>query len=106
MILSVALNPEEEAELLAQARGMGVPPDALVREAVKKLLLQTSAEGRAEALGPDGLYPEDRQILVRENTPERQRERAQAIAELRERRKGITLGPDTGIKDLVNAGRR
>ena len=42
MTLTVALTPEEEAKLLAQAQAQGVSPDALVRNAVKKLLAEAS----------------------------------------------------------------
>jgi len=38
MTFTVALTAEEEAKLLAQARAAGVSPDALVRNAVRKLL--------------------------------------------------------------------
>lgn len=37
--------------------------------------------------------------------PERRREREQAAARIRERRKGNILGPDVTIRDLIEEGR-
>jgi hypothetical protein len=37
---------------------------------------------------------------------EKRRKREEAAANIRELRKGITLGPDLTIRDLINEGRR
>ena len=37
---------------------------------------------------------------------ERRRAREEAAARIRELRKGVTLGPDLTIRDLINEGRR
>lgn len=57
-------------------------------------------------LGLDGLYEAERRILYDRDTPERRRERERAVDSIRKLRKGVTLGPDLKLKDLVNAGRR
>lgn len=39
-------------------------------------------------------------------SPERQREIRQAIEDIKDLRKGLTLGPDLTIRDLIEEGRR
>lgn len=44
MTLTLPLEPQEEANLLAAARARGVAPDALVREALAKIFAEPAAE--------------------------------------------------------------
>jgi hypothetical protein len=44
MRLTLALEPQEEAKLVAAARARGVSPDALVREALGRVFAEAPAE--------------------------------------------------------------
>lgn len=43
MTITLPLQPQEEAKLIAAAQAKGVSPDALVREAVEKIISENSA---------------------------------------------------------------
>lgn len=44
MTITLPLQPQEEAKLLAVALAKGLSPDALIREAVEKILAEAPAE--------------------------------------------------------------
>jgi hypothetical protein len=44
MTITLPLRPQEEAKLLAIAKAKGVSPDALVREAVNRMIEEAPAE--------------------------------------------------------------
>jgi hypothetical protein len=44
MTITLPLEPQEEARLVAAARMKGLSPDALVREAVERLLAESPSE--------------------------------------------------------------
>ena len=48
MTITLPLQPQEEAKLLAAARAKGVSTDALVREAVDKIIAEATAEMSAK----------------------------------------------------------
>jgi hypothetical protein len=48
MTITLPLAPQEEARLVAAARIKGLSPDALVREAVEKLLAETPGENSSK----------------------------------------------------------
>ena len=52
MTLTVALTPEEESKLLAEARARGVSPDALVHNAVKELLSKIESSTETAKMTP------------------------------------------------------
>jgi hypothetical protein len=86
--MTVQLNwPPEVVERLAQeARQRGLTLDAYVLQAVLQQAGSNGAPTNDEA--------------------ERRRKREEAAARIRELRKGVTLGPDLTIRDLINEGRR
>lgn len=43
MTITLPLQPEQEAKLIALAKAKGISPDGLVREAIEKLLNETPA---------------------------------------------------------------
>lgn len=44
MTITLPLQPQEEARLMAVAQAKGLSPDALVREAIDKILAETPAQ--------------------------------------------------------------
>ncbi len=48
MTLTVPLQPQEEAKLVAAARARGVSPDTLVREALGRIFAETDAVAPAK----------------------------------------------------------
>jgi hypothetical protein len=86
--MTVQLNwpPDVVDRLTDEARQKGLSLDAYVLQTV---LQQTGSNG-APAI----------------DEAERRHKREQAAASIRELRKGVTLGPDLTIRDLINEGRR
>ena len=50
MTITLPLEPQEEAKLLAAANARGVAPSVLVREAVERIIAEASGESRTESL--------------------------------------------------------
>ena len=86
MTVQLDWPPDVVDRLTEEARRNGLSLDAYVLQTV---LHQESANG-ASAI----------------DEPERHRKRKKAAANIRELRKGITLGPDLTIRDLINEGRQ
>ena len=86
--MTVQLNwPLDMVESLTEeARQKGLSLDAYVLQTV----LQSKGSNGAPAI----------------NEVEKRRKREEAAANIRELRKGVTLGPDLSIRDLINEGRR
>ena len=86
--MTVQLNwPLDVVESLTEeARQKGLSLDAYVLQTV----LQSKGSNGAPAI----------------NEVEKRRKREEAAANIRELRKGVTLGPDLSIRDLINEGRR
>src|ERR1039457_1208653 len=87
-VMTVQLDwpPDVVDRLSDEARQKGLSLDAYVLQIV---LQQTGSKG-APAI----------------DEAERRLKREQATASIRELRKGVTLGPDLTIRDLINQGRR
>jgi hypothetical protein len=77
------------------------PPDVveyLTGEARQNgLSLEDYILQRLQQLGSEGSAIDD---------AEKRRKREEAVANIRELRKAVTLGPDLTIRDLINEGRR
>jgi hypothetical protein len=78
--------PDVVDRLSDEARQKGLSLDAYVLQTV----LQQAGSNGAPAI----------------DEAERRRKREAAAAGIRELRKGVTLGPDLTIRDLINEGRR
>jgi hypothetical protein len=78
--------PEVVDRLNEEARQKGLSLDTYVLQTV---LQQKSSNGAAAI-----------------DEIEKRRKRQEAAANIRELRKGVTLGPDLTIRDLINEGRR
>jgi hypothetical protein len=86
MTVQLDWPPDVVDRLTDEARQKGLSLDAYVLQTV---LQQTGSKG-APAI----------------DEAERRRKCEQAAASIRELRKGVTLGPDLTIRDLINQGRR
>jgi len=94
--MSIEISPELEAALAGQARRAGLSVQAYVEGILTKAIRR-----------PAGLTREDLERIAAENdTPERRADRAAAIDQIRELRRGLTLGPGLTIRDLIDDGRR
>jgi hypothetical protein len=93
--MSIVIPPRLEATLARKARLLG-------------LSLQDYVEGilAREVCGPAGLTREDLERMVANDTPELRAARAAAVDRLREVRRGVTLGPELTVRDLIDEGRR
>jgi hypothetical protein len=86
--MTVQLNwpPEVVDRLTEEARQKGLSLEAYVLQAVLQQKGSNGPPAIAEA--------------------EKRRQREEAAASIRELRRGVTLGPDLTIRDLINEGRR
>ena len=86
--MTVQLNwpPEVVDRLTEEARQRGLSLDAYVLQTV----LQQKGSNDAPTI----------------DEAEKRRKREEAAASIRELRKGVTLGPDLTIRDLIDEGRR
>jgi len=53
MTISLPLQPQEEARLLAVAQATGVTPDVIVREALDRVLTEKSSPATSQAVGTE-----------------------------------------------------
>lgn len=88
MTLTVVLPPDEEAELLARAHAQGVAPNALVRDAIKRLLADVPAAPNISSASAEDYA-----------------RREEAGRQIRELRQGNRLA-GLSLRGLVNEGRR
>jgi hypothetical protein len=105
---SADLGPEERATV-ERLFGRKLECDEIIRVTAHRNLeddIHAKDLGVREQPGPDGFYEAERHSLDERETPERRRRRELAVDHIRELRRGITLGEDLNLKDLVNAGRR
>ena len=86
MTVQLDWPPDVVDRLTDEARQKGLSLDAYVLQTV----LQQKGSNGAPAI----------------DEAERRRRREEAAASIRELRKGVTLGPDLTIRDLINEGRR
>jgi len=49
MTITLPLQPQEEARLLAMAKAQGLPPDVIVREALDRALMELAGPAPAQA---------------------------------------------------------
>jgi hypothetical protein len=96
--MTVQLNwpPEVVERLTQEARQRGLSLDAYVLQAV---LEQKRSNGYTGVV-------ESEKDEAENDAAEKRRKREEAAASIRELRKGVTLGPDLTIRDLINEGRR
>jgi hypothetical protein len=86
MTVQLDWPPEVVERLTEEARQRGLSLDAYILQAV--------------------LEPESSNGAPATDEAENRRKREEAAARIRELRKGVTLGPDLTIRDLINEGRR
>ena len=86
MTVQLDWPPDVVKRLTEEARQRGLSLDAYILQAV--------------------LEPESLNGAPATDAAEKRRKREEAAARIRELRKGVTLGPDLTIRDLIHEGRR
>ncbi len=93
--MTIVIPPALEATLARRAQVLGVSLEDYVAGILARNIRGSVSMAR-----------EDLERIVTSETPESQAARAEAIDQLRQLRKGVTLGPTLTIRNLIDEGRR